>query len=91
MSTSEPKPAQTGTVEVCAIAFLVIGLSWYQVLAPRLIPKPQGGGFGAERIVWATIVGAVSAGLGAAVGKLINRMRSGTRTNRDQADSADRW
>jgi hypothetical protein len=72
MSQPEPdKPKQSPIVQGCAIAFLVVGIVGFQVVAPKLFPTPPGGGINFERTLWAGVVGAVAAVIGAGVGKLI--------------------
>jgi hypothetical protein len=71
----QEKSPQNKTVQICAIVFVVVGIVGFQIVAPTLFPRPKGGGFNFERILWAGIVGAVAGGIGAAVGKLIDGLR----------------
>jgi hypothetical protein len=75
---SEPRsnpPQQSKTVQVCAFLFLIIGIVIYQFVAPELFPNPPGGGFNVPRLIWAAVVGGVSAVLGMFVGILVDKAR----------------
>jgi hypothetical protein len=75
MSDPNPKKRpQSRAVQVCTIICLVIGIVGFQIVAPGLFPTPPGGGFNIERTLWAAVVGAVSAVIGAGIGTLIDRL-----------------
>jgi hypothetical protein len=69
------KPPASKTVQVCALIFVALGIGIFQAVAPSLFPPPPVGGFNFTRFFWAAVVGAVCGGVGAGVGKLIERMR----------------
>ena len=70
----EKKPSQSKTVQICTVVFLAIGIAGFQAVAPRLLPTPPGGGINMERVLWAGVVGAVCAVVGAGIGKLIDNL-----------------
>lgn len=71
----EKKPPQSRMVQISTMVFLAAGIIGFEVAAPSLFPKPDGGGFNMERVMWAGIVGGICAGIGAGVGKLIDQLR----------------
>jgi hypothetical protein len=76
MSTPEDrKPRQSRTTQICAVVFVLVGLTVFQSLASSPGPAPRGGGLDWDRVQSAGIVGGVCAAVGAGVGKLIERLR----------------
>lgn len=74
-SPDEKKPPQSRMVRICSLVFVVIGVVAYEVVAPRLFPKPHGGGINTDQVLGAAIVGGFSAALGGSIGKLIDSLR----------------
>jgi hypothetical protein len=68
-------PQTNKIVQTCSILFLVIGIVVFQFVGPQLFPTPPGGGMNWTRVMWAGIVGGVSALIGAGIGKLIDSAR----------------
>jgi hypothetical protein len=68
-------PATSKIVQTSMIFFLVVGIAVFQVVGPNLFPTPPGGGMNWERVMWAGIVGGLSALIGAGIGKLIENAR----------------
>jgi hypothetical protein len=68
-------PAASKTVQTCTIIFLVIGIAVFNVVAPKLFPPPPEGGMNWTQVMWAGIVGGLSALVGAGIGKLIETAR----------------
>src|SRR5262245_10448746 len=64
----EKKPPQSKTVLICTIVFLAVGIGVFQAVTPTLFPRPPGGGINLERTLWAGIVGAACAVIGAGIG-----------------------
>lgn len=65
---------QSKVVQICIILFLGIGIAVFLIASPSLLPR-QRGGFDFRRPLWGAVVGAVSALIGAGIGKLIESMR----------------
>ncbi|MFO0969086.1 MAG: hypothetical protein U0793_26325 [Gemmataceae bacterium] len=70
----DPKPPQSRVMSISVLVCVVIGIVAFQILAPRFIPSPPEGGFNWERVLWAGLVGGVSALIGAGVGLIIEKM-----------------
>lgn len=62
-------------MQICMLVFLAAGIVGFQAAAPSLFPQPAGAGFNTQRMLWAGIVGGICAGIGAAIGKLIDSLR----------------
>ncbi len=69
------KPAQSKLAQTTSTVFFVVAISIWLAVAPRFFPKKPGGGFDFTRVLAASVVGGIAGGLGAGVGKLIERAR----------------
>lgn len=74
MNSPREKKPQSPTVAICAFLFLVVGIALFESLAPGLFRR-QGDGIDANRALWAGVVGAISAVIGASIGKMIDALR----------------
>jgi hypothetical protein len=72
--TSRAKPSKT--VQMTSMIFVVIAIGIWFAVGPQLFADKPGGGFDMDQTLAAALVGGVAGGLGALVGKLIERMRT---------------
>ncbi len=69
------KPVPSKLAQTTSTVFIVVAISIWLAVAPRLFPKKPGGGFDFNRVLAAALVGGIAGGLGAGVGKMIERAR----------------
>ncbi len=64
-------PKATAKVTTCSVLFLAIGVAIFNVFAKKWFPTPPGGGINWEQAMWAGVVGAASAVVGALIGSCL--------------------
>ncbi len=72
---SNTRPASSKFVQMTSTAFVAVAIGIWFVMSHRFFPRQPGGGFDINRVLAAALVGGIAGGLGAAVGKLIERLR----------------
>lgn len=56
---------------------MIVGIVVFNAVAPQYFPPPVGGGINWVEVVWAGLVGGISAGLGAMIATLISGASGG--------------
>jgi purine-cytosine permease-like protein len=75
MSSHRPPPKQplSKSAQIGLWVGMAIGIAAFWIIGPRYFPPPREGGMNWLMVIWGTLIGGISAGLGAIVGVLIGR------------------
>jgi len=73
--TGKPQPTENQIAKICSLAFVIGGVTLYEVVAPSIFGNPVGHVFNLTRVFGAAVVGAVSAIIGYGAGKVFQKIR----------------
>lgn len=50
---------------------MIVGIVVFNIVGPKLLPPPEGGGFNWMMVVWTALIGGIAAGFGAIIGAVV--------------------